>query len=151
MTTSIEQTTRNNAERLADIITVCQRRFMMNLSKELARGNVFFPQYFLLGFLSQHEVLSMSEIAKKMGHTNAASTGLVDRLETLGYVKRTHSTDDRRKIMVQITKEGLALVARIRQDVVQNILKISEDLSPEDRDTWLRIYEKVFEFCQNKQ
>src|SRR5438093_5611499 len=90
-----EKNIRATAERLADILTVLQRRFLMNLSKELARGNVSFAQYFLLGFLSQREVLSMSEIAKKMGHTTAAATGLVDRLETLGYVKRAHSTDDR--------------------------------------------------------
>src|SRR5437764_670613 len=139
-----------DAEKLADIITVLQRRFLMNLSKELARGKVSFAQYCLLGFLSQDGVLSMSEIAKKMGHTTAAATGLIDRLESLGYVKRAHSTSDRRKIMVQITKEGASLVARIRQDVTNNILKIFERLSPAERDAWLHIYEKIFDFCQTR-
>jgi len=39
----------------------------------------------------------MSGIALKMGHTTAAATGLVDRLEKLGYVQRSHALDDRRK------------------------------------------------------
>jgi DNA-binding MarR family transcriptional regulator len=149
MPASRDQSTRATAEKLADILTVLQRRFLMNLSKELARGNVSFPQYFLLGFLSQHQTLSMSEIAKKMGHTTAAATGLVDRLETLAYVKRAHSTDDRRKIMVQITREGASLVGQIREDVTGNILKIFELLTPAERVAWLHIYEKIFTFCES--
>ena len=35
-------------ERLAHIIMQMQRCFILNLSKELAPGNVSFPQYFLL-------------------------------------------------------------------------------------------------------
>src|SRR5882757_9640406 len=94
---------RTDAERLADIFTVLQRCFVLNLSKKLSRGNVSFPQYCLLGFLAQQEHLSMSEIAQRMRHTTAAATGLVDRLENLGHVRRTHGRDDRRKILVQIT------------------------------------------------
>ncbi len=145
-----EQPTKAGAERLAEIITVLQRKFLLHLSKELARGDVSFPQYFLLGFLCQHPSLSMSEIAKKMERTTAATTGLVDRLETLGCLKRAHSTVDRRKILVQITKDGVALVAQIKRDVVASILEIFELLTPSERVSWLRIYEKIFDFCQTK-
>ena len=107
-----ESQMRTDCERLADIFTVLQRCFLMNLSKELSRGKVSFPQYFLLGFLAQKEFLTMSEIAAKMSHTTAAATGLVDRLEKLGYVRRTHASDDRRKIEVQITGAGLQLGRR---------------------------------------
>ena len=48
-----------------------------------------FPQFFLLAFLDQKEVLTMSAIAQKMGHTTAAASGLVARLENLGYVVRS--------------------------------------------------------------
>jgi predicted transcriptional regulator len=33
----------------------------------------------------------MTEIASRMGHTTAAATGLVDRLEKLGLVRRVHA------------------------------------------------------------
>jgi DNA-binding MarR family transcriptional regulator len=141
---------RADAERMADIIGVLQRKFLGNLSKELARGNVSFPQYFLLGYLAQHEFLTMSEIAQKMGHTTAAATGLVDRLEALGYVQRAHARDDRRKIQVHITDNGAALVARIREDMVNNLLRIMTQLSRQDQRTWLQIYEKIFAFCQQQ-
>lgn len=127
-----------------------QRRFLLDLSKELSRGNVSFPQYFLLGFLGTQGSLTMSEVAAKMGHTTAAATGLVDRLENLGYARRTHARDDRRKINVQITGQGTALVAGIRNDMVNNLTKVMDQLSPEEQKMWLQIYEKVFAFIQTQ-
>ena len=141
---------RADAEKLADILTVLQRCFLANLSKELSRGNVSFPQYFLLGYLGQTKFLTMSEIAQKMGHTTAAATGLVDRLENLGLVERSHALDDRRKIMVKITKSGTALVMHIRQDMVNNLLKTMACLEPEEQKDWLKIYGKIANYCQNK-
>lgn len=141
---------RADAERLADILTALQRCFILTLSKELARGNVSFPQYCLLGFLANQPHLTMTEIAQKMGHTTAAATGLVDRLEKLGHVRRVHALDDRRKIMVEITESGTALVGEVRDDMITNILRIMELLSPGEQKAWLQIYEKVSVFCQNK-
>jgi DNA-binding MarR family transcriptional regulator len=135
---------RCDCEKLADIFTVLQRCFLMNLSKELSRGKVSFPQYFLLGFLALRKHLTMSEIAAKMGHTTAAATGLVDRLEKLGYVKRMHASDDRRKIEVQITPAGLCLVAQIREDMVTSLAGMMRLLSPSEQRAWLQVYEKIF-------
>jgi DNA-binding MarR family transcriptional regulator len=75
---------RADAERLSHIILEMQRCFVLRLCKELAPGNVSFPQFFLLTYLDRKEVLTMSAIAQKMGHTTAAASGLVARLENLG-------------------------------------------------------------------
>ena len=141
----------SDCERLADIFCFLQRRFLLNLSKELSRGHVSFPQYFLLGFLGHQKFLTMSEIAAKMGHTTAAATGLVDRLENLHYARRTHSSDDRRKIKVQITAEGAALVARIRNDMIQSLSKLMGQLTDEEQRFWVQIYEKIFAFLSQPQ
>src|SRR6202035_1397412 len=103
---------RADAERLSHIILEMQRCFVLRLCKQLAPGNVSFPQFFLLAYLDRKEVLSMSEIAKKMGHTTAAASGLVARLENLRYVVRSVARDDRRKGLVWITENGSALVRR---------------------------------------
>src|ERR1700721_1473985 len=106
------------AEELAEIIMHMQRKFLHNLSEQLGHGSVSFPQYFLLGYLDKQDVITMSGIASKMGHTTAAATGLVDRLEKLGYVQRSHALDDRRKVMVKITQQSSGLVGEIRRALV---------------------------------
>ena len=143
-----EDRMRRDAERLADIFTILQRSFLLSLSKELNRGNVSFPQYFLLGFLAQKGELTMTEIARKMGHTTAAATGLVDRLEKLAHVKRGHATDDRRKILVKITTSGEQIVCEVRDDMVENLLKMMAHLDSTEQRSWVQIYEKIMTYCQ---
>ena len=148
VTTVDEPRMRKEAERLADIFTDLQRKFLLNISHELNRGNVSFPQYFLLGFLAQKSALSMSEIARKMGHTTAAATGMVDRLENLGHVKRVHAQDDRRKILVEITPSGSQIVTEVRDDMINNLLKMMSHLDESEQHAWVQIYEKIFNYCQ---
>ena len=142
---------RADAERLSHIILEMQRCFVLRLSKELAPGNVSFPQFFLLAALDQKEVLTMSAIAQKMGHTTAAASGLVDRLENLGYVVRSIAREDRRKVMVCITEKGSALVRRIREEMVGNLMKVMTHLTPAEQKAWLQIYTKIYNYCQAKE
>lgn len=134
---------------LAGIVMQIQRKFLVNLSRELARGNVSFAQFFLLGALQQAEALSMTEIAGLMGHTTAAATGLVDRLEKMRYVERAHATSDRRKIHVSITAKGVALVTGIKQDMVQNLSAIMTHLTAAERKAWVQIYRKIDRLCMD--
>jgi len=141
---------RADAERLSHIVLEMQRCFMLHLCKELAPGNVSFPQFFLLTYLDRKEVLTMSAIAQKMGHTTAAASGLVARLENLDYVVRSVARDDRRKVMVCITPKGSALVRRIREEMVGNLIKILNHLTPDEQKAWLQIYGKIYDYCQSK-
>lgn len=92
----------------------------------------------------------MSAIAQKMGHTTAAASGLVARLENLGYVVRSIAREDRRKVMVCITEKGSALVRRIREEMVGNLMKIMSHLTDAEQKAWLQIYSKIYDFCQRK-
>ncbi len=124
-----------DADRLADFVLFTQRSCILNLSNELNRGNISFPQFFLLAYLSSEDYLTMSDIAKKMGHSTAAATGLVDRLEKLGYVERIHAAEDRRKIMVRITNKGTELVAHMRKEIATNLAEIMADMDEEETET----------------
>ena len=141
---------RVDAERLSHIIMELQRCFVLQLSKELAPGNVSFPQFFLLAYLDEKEVLTMTAIAQKMGHTTAAASGLVARLENLNFLVRSHAPDDRRKVMVCITEKGTALVRRIREEMIDNLMKVMANLEPAEQKAWLQIYTKIYGYCQTK-
>ena len=117
---------KDEASTLADFIMFSQRSFLLDLSRELNKGNISYAQFFLLGYLANEEWLTMSDIAKKMGHSTAAATGLVDRLEKLGYVERRHAADDRRKVMVQITNKGESLVKSLRRGIEKGVSELLE-------------------------
>ena len=124
-----------DADRLADFVLFTQRSCILNLSSELNKGSVSYPQFFLLTYLSSEEYLTMSVIAQKMGHSTAAATGLVDRLEKLGYVERMHAAEARRKIMVRITTKGIQLVSKMRKEIATDLAGILAGMDEEEAET----------------
>ena len=133
--TTLGSTVKADADRLADCVIFTQRSCILNLSSELNKGNISFPQFFLLAYLSSEEYLTMSDIAKKMGHSTAAATGLVDRLEKLFYVERVHAAEDRRKIMVRITSKGVELVSKMRKEIAKDLATILADMDEDEAET----------------
>ena len=67
---------------------------------------------------SSHEP-TMTDLARKMQYSNAVITGLVDRLENLGYVERKADPKDRRKILVCNTPKGTDLLEVLRNNAPQ--------------------------------
>ena len=140
---------RKDAGKLADFIMFTQRSFLLNLSKELNKGNVSFAQFFLLGYLANEKFLTMTDISKKMCHSTAAATGLVDRLEKLGYVERLHASEDRRKVMVQITPKGVDLVDRMREDITGSLVDLMSELDKDEQAALLNSYGKLSSFARS--
>ena len=93
------------------------------------------PASLRLTYLASEDFLSMSSIAQKMGHSTAAATGMVDKLQEMGYLKRMSAAKDRRKIMVAITQEGRDLVARMRQNIVRDLAALMAGADPDARQT----------------
>lgn len=122
----------DEARSLTDFIMFSQRNLILRLSPELMQGKVTYPQFFLLAYLEEEEGLSMSSIARIMGHSTAATTGMVDKLEEMGYLQRITAAADRRKVMVSITEQGKALVERMRSNIARDLatLMAREDHTP---------------------
>ncbi len=139
-----------NADRLADFIMFAQRSFLLDLSRELNKGNISYAQFFLLGYLANEDYLTMTDISKKMGHSTAAATGLVDRLEKLGYVQRLHAADDRRKVMVQITRKGIEMVSRLRNAIANNISEVMAAQEKGDEESIQPVYSQLKEFIASR-
>ena len=129
--------------KLADFILFSQREFLLNLSRELNRDNISFAQFFLLSYLATSKELTMTDIARKMGHSTAAATGLVDRLEKLGLMERTHAVDDRRKVLVRITSRGIELVSRLRDELQNQIADAMSETSSTDADSFMNSYRSL--------
>jgi DNA-binding MarR family transcriptional regulator len=133
-------TNQQDHARLAEFVLFSQREFLLNLSKELSRDNISFAQFFLLGHLSSSQEMTMTDIAKKMGHSTAAATGLVDRLEKLGYMECIHAIDDRRKVMVRITPSGNELITRLRGELENQIASAMQDADTPDVMSFLSTF-----------
>lgn len=78
-------------------------------------GGITFQQYMVLSVLgdASDEGLPTLEIASRLVERAPAITGLVDRLERAGLVRRQRSESDRRQIRCVLTEQGRELVDRL--------------------------------------
>lgn len=67
-----------------------------------AQGRIMFA-------LWKKDSISINELAKKTQLKKSTLTSMLDRLEKLGYIKRIHSKDDRRKILIKRTNKDRAM------------------------------------------
>ncbi|HEY4307085.1 MAG TPA: MarR family winged helix-turn-helix transcriptional regulator [Gemmatimonadaceae bacterium] len=68
-------------------------------------------QLFMLRALSGGDVGSVKELAQRTNTHNSSASVVVRRLCERGFVRRTASPDDRRRVGYAITSEGLAYLA----------------------------------------
>jgi len=133
---------------LARIATILQRRFLLDLFRKTSAKRLSIPQYTLLGFLAAESGVPMGNLAKQMGHATSATTGLVDRLEVAGLVRRQSVKGDRRQKLVEITTKGRELVGKMQAELRHHLGEILFRLHAPDQDAWVRIYRKMEEYCR---
>ncbi len=63
--------------------------------------------------------LSCSEIADRTLITKGGITGILDRLEARGLVKRIPSSDDRRSVRVRLSAKGIELFSKLYPELVR--------------------------------
>lgn len=93
--------------------------------------------------LSDNGPIKASHIADKLFITCGAVTGLSDRLIELGYVTREKDDHDRRVVLLKLTEAGEKHVEQIKQIRKTLMLHLFADLSQEEMDSGLQLFEKL--------
>jgi DNA-binding MarR family transcriptional regulator len=74
-------------------------------------------QWWVLAFLSRRDGMTQTALAADLDLTKVAVGGLLDRMESAGYVQRRADHDDGRVRRVYLTRAGSKLVGTIRENV----------------------------------
>jgi DNA-binding MarR family transcriptional regulator len=86
---------------------------------------------------------TLQYITERMIHKTSNTTRLVDRLITKGLVERKQCHENRRKVDISITKQGLALLLKIDPNIINKEVEIANRLSESDLQNLLTIYQKL--------
>jgi len=123
-----------HAKRTKEIIYSIRRLMQAGelYTKELNKiYNVSSAQLNCLLALHENGSLSLSQIAKQILVNSSTVTGIIDRLEQKGLVKRLRISHDRRVITIELTKNGKVLAENapppVQQKIIDGLYKLSED------------------------
>lgn len=119
-------------DRLVFLISKVCQRLIMSLQRAFSEGGIEVTpiQVMLLFFLQKNEGISLTQISQGLMLENPTVTGLIDRLEKLGYVKRSDHPSDRRVNLVHITDKGrkvankaLPIVKKLNEQIKEGYSK----------------------------
>lgn len=89
-----------------------------------------------IGFLARNPGLSPSELATLARVKNQTMSQILNKLDTLAVIKRTHAKDDKRKVLISLSIAGKKMVEKVIYE----------------RDEWLKqAIEKSFSEKERKQ
>jgi DNA-binding MarR family transcriptional regulator len=119
-------------DRLIFLISKVYQKLITNLQKAFSESGIEVTpiQVMLLFFLQKNDGLSLTQISQGLMLENPTVTGLIDRLEKSGYVKRSDHPNDRRVYLVYLTEKGnrvankaLPIVRRLNEQIKEGYSK----------------------------
>jgi len=124
--------------------------YVMRVMKSEMRqsGPLVMPgQMRLLGMLS-HRSWTVTELADRQAVSAPTMSNTITTLEERGWVTRVRSEEDRRTVLIQLTKEGMSVLEATHDRAEGLIAGLLEPLSASEQETLtegLKILHRAFE------
>lgn len=133
-------------DRLIFLLFTAQQKIRNYLNQTIQAENIKItvPQAGILFLLKGKDGRTMSEIGQLMGLDNSTITGLADRLEKAGFLKRNSNPNDRRSLHLMITPQGLAEADKMRNLLHYANTKVKEGFSDAEIDCYKRVLKSFF-------
>jgi len=122
----------HHAEGLSGLVRRAKRLLRREFESALECYGLTHVQFRVLRSLWEQDGLSIGELGRSQCLDAATITGLVDRLEAKGLVRRCRGADDRRAVQVFLTEQGSALRQTLKGIGATVEAKATAGMSPED-------------------
>jgi DNA-binding MarR family transcriptional regulator len=128
-------------DRLIFLISKVYQKLINNLQKSFSENGLEVTpvQIVLLFFLQKNDGSSLTQISQGLMLENPTVTGLIDRLEKSGYVKRSDHPNDRRVYLVHLTEKGKKVANKALPIVKRLNEQIKEDYSEREIENFKKV------------
>lgn len=128
-----------------DILTIEQSAIKANKLRDLSITEVH-----TIEAIGMYEARTMSEVASDLGITVGTLTTAINNLVKKDYVERKRIEEDKRVVLIQLTKKG-KLAYRIHEKFHMDMIKnITSDLTEEETKVLTEALEKLNIFFKSK-
>ena len=124
------------------VILSSQRGVLRAISASAEKEGLTLQQFFLMGVLSREARVPMNALSKELRVTPPNITGVVDRLEAKGLVKRVADPKDRRKKEITLTEKGATQYERVRAGYSGPLQESLDALTPEEQEILAKLLRK---------
>ena len=132
-------------DRLLDLILTGGLRLplfhpdVLALDRQLPRSELL-----ALLMLQRHGERTMSELAERLGAPLSTASGIGERLARRGLVKRERQPEDRRVVVVRLTKKGETAAGKLRGQIDGLLRRVAGALTEEEQAQLLALVAKAW-------
>jgi MarR family transcriptional repressor of emrRAB len=87
--------------------------------------------------------INPSDLSEASGETRTNMTRICDDLVRKGLIRRRPSTQDRRRVVLELTKKGVALIEKLLPQVWMGVSLTTSALSQSEKNTLERLLKKL--------
>ena len=112
---------------------------VLALERQLPRSELV-----ALLLLQRHGERTMSELAEVLGAPLSTASGIGERLARRGLVRRQRRPEDRRVVVVRLTRKGETAAGKLRKQIEGLLRRVAGALTEEEQAQLLSLVAKVW-------
>ncbi len=109
------------------------------------------PQLITLLAIAEHGPLTIASISKEVHLSASTLVGIIDRLEAKKYVERKRSEEDRRQVLIYVTKLGNKFVTQAPSPLQETLAAALSELTPLEQSTISLSLQRIVELMEAKE
>jgi DNA-binding MarR family transcriptional regulator len=129
-------------DRLVDALAQTAFATVAALNRVGAEHDLSLTQLRVLGILRDRQI-RIGTLADHLGLERSTTTGLVDRAERRGLVRRVPGSTDGRSVEVSLSADGAALAVRLEDAIRRSLAPLTTRLGPSDRRRLQQLLERM--------
>lgn len=138
MTVTPEQ----SAREILDVVPIVMREIRTQMRSQ-GSLDLTVPQFRTLAFVNNNKGSSLCEVSVHMGLTSPSASALVDGLFERGLITREEHPDDRRRVRLDVTSRGRAILEASTVGTMTYLAKKLNTVSADDREVIVKAMETL--------
>jgi DNA-binding MarR family transcriptional regulator len=123
------------AEEILVHIRALRRDLLRNPFADAERSGLTGPQVTVMACLVSGGAMTLTELSRQLGMSHSTASGIVDRLQARGLVRRTQDAADRRRTRITVTENVTRYVHELEEGPAGRLATALERASPDQRRT----------------
>ena len=127
-----------------------ENRYMARSGIGKTFGEFSFAQMKAIKFVKTKGQVSITELAELLQVSAPSASTMVERLVEKSVLVRKPDPDDRRKVIVTISPDMVAITEQIEKDIFGSFVDLVEKVGPEIADDWYRVLKRIGEVLDDE-
>ena len=125
---------KNKAFRAAMMIKELYSKTTNIMSDNLKDSGLTHQQCMVIQLIAHRNEMTITELCKEMSLAKGTMSGIVQRLEKLGYIEKEKREDDKRNTCIKFSEKGLEFAHNFKKNMSKSFENIFINCNDEDMD-----------------